>query len=288
MPAGSFNSQPLEGGCRSSLNSVASTALFQLTAARRRLPTPHHVRCAFLCFNSQPLEGGCVFFAVPHIVGFVSTHSRSKAAARTVLCSRGQTAFQLTAARRRLPDLRSRVEALERKFQLTVARRRLLALPSPLRCQMVFQLTAARRRLPAVPPVVVERRGVQLTAARRRLHLITDGTLSLYWFQLTAARRRLPNFEGGDKHLDVFQLTAARRRLRRAGDGAAHHFLVSTHSRPKAAALRRLRPPPRSSRFNSQPPEGGCVRWRLPLKMALWFQLTAARRRLLYCAEISG
>ena len=68
---------------------------------------------------------------------------------------------------------------------------------------------------------------------------------------LQYARKNTPNI--------MFQLTAARRRLRRAGDGAAHHFLVSTHSRPKAAASPRGKPRRRSCRFNSQPLEGGCV-----------------------------
>ena len=55
-----FNSQPLEGGCSCRSSLVPVWAWFQLTAARRRLPT------------------SLFSFGVFHIV---STHSRSKAAA---------------------------------------------------------------------------------------------------------------------------------------------------------------------------------------------------------------
>ena len=55
---------------------------------------------------------------------------------------------------------------------------------------------------------------------------------------------------------------------------------VSTHSRPKAAGLRRRWPKILMHCFNSQPPEGGwCGTFRFPL-MRWPFQLTAARRRL--------
>ena len=99
---------------------------FQLTAARRRLLTPASMAVGTASFNSQPLEGGCPDYAYRSFPSRVSTHSRSKAAAL-----RGQqdlplhqrfnsqpleggcdtstshwtarSAFQLTAARRRLP-----------------------------------------------------------------------------------------------------------------------------------------------------------------------------------------
>ena len=59
--------------------------------------------------------------------------------------------------------------------------------------------------------------------------------------------------------LAAFQLTAARRRLR---------------SPP-------LRLPSKSKCFNSQPPEGGCAFSPFSPMESAWFQLTAARRRLL-------
>ena len=79
-------------------------------------------------------------------------------------------------------------------------------------------------------------------------------------------------------------------------------LLVSTHSRPKAAASSFITPnhctigfnsqPPEGGckrvvqrgwltvRFNSQPPEGGCGIGAVALSLNGWFQLTAARRRL--------
>ena len=56
-------------------------------------------------------------------------------------------------------------------------------------------------------------------------------------FQHTAARRRLPNH---------------RLKTDRAG-------IVSTHSRPKAAASVFLEPTFFLISFNTQPPEGGCI-----------------------------
>ena len=64
-----------------------------------------------------------------------------------------------------------------------------------------------------------------------------------------------------------FQHTAARRRL---PPYTSTHLLlpeVSTHSRPKAAALRGTRRSPISSSFNTQPPEGGCLRRQKPSRL---------------------
>ena len=55
---------------------------------------------------------------------------------------------------------------------------------------------------------------------------------------------------------------------------------VSTHSRPKAAACLLRFQSILSRRFNTQPPEGGCEpRYKEGIK-GVWFQHTAARRRL--------
>ena len=145
----------------------------------------------------------------------VSTHSRSKAAARYASACRSSVPFQLTAARRRLRG---------------DASRRLS------RCCFNSQ-----------PP----EGGCVISAALMRIS---------HQFQLTAARRRL--------HSVIVEDDPARP--------------VSTHSRSKAAAFQRrvIRLP--LSCFNSQPLEGGCP-W--PMRRAsrgCRFQLTAARRRLLF------
>ena len=61
--------------------SSGGTGVFQLTAARRRLPVRPAMVLFTPSFNSQPLEGGCNGYAT----------------------FRGANEFQLTAARRRLP-----------------------------------------------------------------------------------------------------------------------------------------------------------------------------------------
>ena len=77
-------------------------------------------------------------------------------------------------------------------------------------------------------------------------------------FQHTAARRRLqlhflsPNLD------NKFQHTAARRRLPLQKYLLVVAYLVSTHSRPKAAAYGILFRNDSDHGFNTQPPEGGC------------------------------
>ena len=56
--------------------------------------------------------------------------------------------------------------------------------------------------------------------------------------------------------------------------------MVSTHSRPKAAAVTFRQLLPSLPRFNTQPPEGGCVVRRDREFLSHQFQHTAARRRL--------
>ena len=60
--------------------------------------------------------------------------------------------------------------------------------------------------------------------------------------------------------LSQFQHTAARRRLLVPHSTYSHWCLVSTHSRPKAAAISRRKSTCSPSSFNTQPPEGGCLR----------------------------
>ena len=76
-------------------------------------------------------------------------------------------------------------------------------------------------------------------------------------FQHTAARRRLLYEYPLDSQKFKFQHTAARRRLV-LHLACRFYCVVSTHSRPKAAgALDSVQTS--DVRFNTQPPEGGCV-----------------------------
>ena len=166
----------------------------------------------------------------------------------------------------------------------------------------------------------------QHTAARRRL------LSGLLVFCIICERFNTQPPEGGcyrarlvRRFLGKFQHTAARRRLLLAVINTAQQILVSTHSRPKAAAnynqFERLQltvsthsRPKAAARngcglrfktaagFNTQPPEGGCIRRKgwcpvmacfntqppeggciLPFQKSReshLFQHTAARRRL--------
>ena len=99
-------------------------------------------------------------------------------------------------------------------------------------------------------------------------------------FQLTAARRRLGAVYEERDRLRMFQLTAARRRLANGFVGNEAAWLVSTHSRPKAAGLASRRSGCDWPSFNSQPPEGGWFCAMRGHRCIHGFQLTAARRRL--------
>ena len=116
--------------------------------------------------------------------------------------------------------------------------------------------------------------------SQQPLHHAPCALANRFLFQLTVARRRLPGLGGNPCYSARFQLTAARRRLPMPLPPDLSPELVSTHSRPKATAIRffpvsivdrvsthsrlkaaalaapvRLHSP---DSFNSQPPEGGC------------------------------
>ena len=97
----------------------------------------------------------------------------------------------------------------------------------------------------------------QHTAARRRLPEFKASFIGGLEFQHTAARRRLPNIPVAPARFELFQHTAARRRLHVECGACFVAHVVSTHSRPKAAA-----------RLVALP------------QLKQWFQHTAARRRL--------
>ena len=61
----------------------------------------------------------------------------------------------------------------------------------------------------------------------------------------------------------MFQHTAARRRLVAVERKKAAVLMVSTHSRPKAAGSRLPHFADSPTCFNTQPPEGGWIAWRI-------------------------
>ena len=299
---------------------------FQHTAARRRLPK---------------------FVVAGDGFGVVSTHSRPKAAARCAAMLENtrvqfqhtaarrrllktlhlhflSAQFQHTAARRRLPRWRCKNAAWD-WFQHTAARRRLLRTRLRSKGTLTFQHTAARRRLPPVGVWRELRRVFQHTAARRRLRSAW-ASFSRRWgfntqppeggclttppdsgFGVRVSTHSRPKAAAmpavADFPVVAFQHTAARRRLPGMLIWCVTVHAVSTHSRPKAAAQKANRgrggrnrgfntQPPEGGcqsefliiywarSFNTQPPEGGCYCRGVKTVDPLWFQHTAARRRL--------
>ncbi len=165
-----------------------------------------------------------------------------------------------------------------------------------------FQHTAARRRLGLrfvriVDVVFVSTHSRPKAAGPPRFETGCKG-----WFQHTAARRRLGScLAYCPNRLGVFQHTAARRRLGQPKIRERPRCCVSTHSRPKAAGRGRLlqgrlilvstHSRPKAAGIctvcvfalfdvstHSRPKAAGRL-W-FSTDYLLWFQHTAARRRL--------
>ena len=96
-----FNTQPPEGGCAP--NGIVELLLGVSTHSRPKAAVPpvFHNRQS-PSFNTQPPEGGCPYSLAVILILAVSTHSRPKAADFQSLASFRYSAFQHTAARRRL------------------------------------------------------------------------------------------------------------------------------------------------------------------------------------------
>ena len=168
--------------------------------------------------------------------------------------------------------------------------------------KLKFQHTAARRRLGYDLDVLPCLQQFQHTAARRRLDRILRNGAPIPKFQHTAARRRLAFTKSGNKALIVSfntqppeggwpfcllpfmaWLVSTHSRPKAAGVLLAAGIAalsVSTHSRPKAAGTHYGRSRKKRNGFNTQPPEGGwpCCAPTQPVRRR--FQHTAARRRL--------
>ena len=213
-------------------------------------------------------------------------------------------AFQLTAARRRLvltpvlpPELLPRFNSQPPEGGWTNT-------TMLLRCIKLFQLTAARRRLGDDFNGQIGIKRFQLTAARRRLGQRLAVCRPISKFQLTAARRRLAQAglfrrrffcfnsqppEGGWNdnadgvgYRDCFNSQPPEGGWFLRGRRLQHLPQVSTHSRPKAAGSAIIALHKRRWGFNSQPPEGGWTNADGKVVQTIWFQLTAARRRLVH------
>ena len=187
--------------------------LFQHTAARRRLNFLNQFRYwQTVSTHSRPKAAACAV-GMSGLAGEVSTHSRPKAA-----------------------DFGLAVDTIG--YVVSTHSRPKAAATAFLTVDSTggFQHTAARRRLAPVASSFISTRMFQHTAARRRL-VSPDNNKSQYsWFQHTAARRRLLFAKQAVSLCAQFQHTAARRRLFLLSGYVDVENVVSTHSRPKAAA----------------------------------------------------
>ena len=143
----------------------------------------------------------------------------------------------------------------------------------------MFQHTAARRRLPNLETSFIKYAGVSTHSRPKAAAKALMIRLIVQMFQHTAARRRLLVQQYLIQFLPEFQHTAARRRLPRANAIDPSSFTVSTHSRPKAAALSL------ATTYSYKPFQHTAARRRLQkitllLCLVIKFQHTAARRRL--------
>ena len=99
-------------------------------------------------------------------------------------------------------------------------------------------------------------------------------------FQHTATRRWLLIFRAETWQMTLFQHTATRRWLRPFSTATSTGLGVSTHSHPKVAAIGVMMFILTDTRFNTQPPEGGCNTDVTCITSYSMFQHTATRRWL--------
>ena len=236
-------------------------------------------RYALVSTHSRPKAAGVPKFKNPFTV-VVSTHSRPKAAGNSR--SQGYVVYPVSTHSR--PKAAGSAPICRPPASIGFNSQPPEGGWPPFACNTLitqrFQLTAARRRLvfPGLLPHKIS--GFQLTAARRRLGVSAWLSPPLLAFQLTAARRRLVwTFSG--RTVDYVVSTHSRPKAAGAVHSGNVDLLdVSTHSRPKAAGnlFRTADAFWHAVSTHSRPKAAG-----LPdniIFQATSFQLTAARRRL--------
>mgnify|MGYP004692927821 CR=1 FL=1 len=189
----------------------------------------------------------------------VSTHSRPKAAAYSLLPNKTNSPwFQHTAARRRLHGSWNPT-----KGAIIVSTH---SRPKAAACLFIGNLTAdpvsthSRPKAAAIGAIWCILTDTGFNTQPPEGGCTQGGQIAIVGkgFQHTAARRRLPMLLKKSHTIALFQHTAARRRLH--GNATTNTIItVSTHSRPKAAANGVKTFDQVKRGFNTQPPEGGCL-----------------------------
>ena len=167
----------------------------------------------------------------------VSTHSRSKAADKTLTNTSTdfRVMFQHTAARRRLTS----------DFVPIIAER---PVSTHSRSKAAERVTMVR---------FYDSPMFQHTAARRRLTTLDSQPNLMMWFQHTAARRRLKNEKLANCCSPPVSTHSRSKAAERIVDAISEGVIVSTHSRSKAAEEKGVADNLRQTGFNTQPLEGG-------------------------------
>ena len=253
-----FNTQPPEGGCKPGPSTTGRPQCFNTQPPEGGCRTPAPPRRPSVCFNTQPPEGGCQCWAGC----FCKARSSFNTQPPEGGCLRFRAGepppapFQHTAARRRLPAGQmercsvcsfntqppeggcvTQSDTLTGDKVSTHSRPKAAARGAG--CKIIFEEVSTHSRPKAAANGCTVRTiyGTVSTHSRpKAAAYIRESTISTAKFQHTAARRRLRKGHINQRRNTMFQHTAARRRLPdwyNNGDGLR---LVSTHSRPKAAA----------------------------------------------------
>ena len=233
----SFNTQPPEGGWVIIDIHGYNIALFQHTAARRRLAGVGKNTAQILLFQHTAARRRLVtVLRNKKSSNNVSTHSRPKAAGK-LLDARHASPFVSTHSRPKAAGcMKLSVMARRCRFQHTAARRRLGTYSHGTHPHQEFQHTAARRRLAEKQEAYWRAFEFQHTAARRRLG-------SKFWCRNCPLCFNTQPPEGGwkgDFHSSQPSKVSTHSRPKAAG--YQHKYIaspeaVSTHSRPKAAGI---------------------------------------------------
>ena len=190
-----------------------------------------------LGFNTQPPEGGCLEHALKSKgISDVSTHSRPKAAAGVDFILNPLKQVSTHSRPKAAADLNPNYSMKD--IVSTHSRPKAAARYVYVESQKDVVSTHSR------PKAAAYKANIQLLTIRRFNTQPPEGGCIISSKRETKYKR--------------FQHTAARRRLRITKCQLLQFSIVSTHSRPKAAATTFKMGISQFKSFNTQPPEGGC------------------------------
>ena len=239
------------------------------------------------------------------LVQTVSTHSRPKAAGIPYRAGNLRPVVSTHSRPKAAGVWYSQQNTLSRRFQHTAARRRLGCVPAsePKGCCVSthsrpkaaglglfaksFDLVVSTHSRPKAAGRRITRLQTSLSGFNTQPPeggwLVVNGKAIVdRLFQHTAARRRLVASTHAPRVLPNRFNTQPPEGGWNAIKERAANIHVSTHSRPKAAGCQVLATLCLWQGFNTQPPEGGWKAVSRNSNVLIWFQHTAARRRLVF------